>query len=164
MLTGALSAHAARVKRWRAANPEKHAAQSKRHYAAHREEIVAKNKRWHAGNPTKVAATQKRYRLANPALIAAHCAKRRAAQLQATPSWAEPELIELIYAEAAHRGMEVDHIIPLRGKTVSGLHVHNNMQLLTARQNASKGNRVASCINPDVYGQYVTRHTGDRDA
>jgi hypothetical protein len=47
---------------------------------------------------------------------------------RAVPQWADMEIIELIYAEAVHRSLDVDHIIPLRSKLVSGLHVHTNMQ------------------------------------
>lgn len=66
-------------------------------------------------------------------------ANRKARKLKATPAWTDKELIELIYAEATHRKLEVDHIIPLQGKNVCGLHVYYNMQLLTKFENIRKG-------------------------
>jgi len=66
---------------------------------------------------------------------------RELALEQRTPTWANREAIDAIYAEARRTNMTVDHIVPLRGKTVSGLHVESNLQLLTHEENARKGNR-----------------------
>lgn len=68
-------------------------------------------------------------------------AKRLAMLVCASVQWADSEVIELIYAEARHRRMHVDHIIPLQGAKVCGLHVETNLQLLPPRENISKGNR-----------------------
>lgn len=59
---------------------------------------------------------------------------------QRTPSWANQEEIKLIYSMCP-KGYAVDHIIPLRGRLVSGLHVASNLQYLTAEENMQKGNR-----------------------
>jgi 5-methylcytosine-specific restriction endonuclease McrA len=66
---------------------------------------------------------------------------REFALQQRTPTWANREAIDAIYAEARRMNMTVDHIVPLRGKTVCGFHVENNLQLLTHEENARKGNR-----------------------
>lgn len=57
-----------------------------------------------------------------------------------TPNWANMNIIEHIYKNCP-RGYHVDHIIPLRGDLVSGLHVENNLQYLTAEQNRFKSNK-----------------------
>lgn len=56
-----------------------------------------------------------------------------------TPSWANLDKIRSIY-ENCPEGMHVDHIIPLRGKLVSGLHVENNLQYLFEEDNLKKNN------------------------
>ena len=74
-------------------------------------------------------------------------AKRRAAKLQRTPSWASDQLIAAYYKEAKRleelTGIQfhVDHIIPLQGELVSGLHVESNLQLLPAHENLGKSNQ-----------------------
>ena len=61
-----------------------------------------------------------------------------------TPIWAEIEEIEALYAEAKRLSTEtgirpeVDHVVPLFGRFVSGLHVLANLQILTRSQNAEK--------------------------
>ena len=73
-------------------------------------------------------------------------AKRKAAKLSRTPKWADLLKIAEFYKEANRRAKEtgvmhsVDHIIPLKGKLVSGLHVHTNLQVITLAQNNAKSN------------------------
>ncbi len=77
----------------------------------------------------------------NPDGRAAIGAKRRSTKLQRTPPWADLKAIEAIYTRAQLLGEHVDHIIPLRGKLVSGLHVAENLQCLPATENQRKGNK-----------------------
>jgi len=68
--------------------------------------------------------------------------KRRASKLQRTPAWADLEAIKQFYLNCP-KGYQVDHIVPLQGVNVSGFHVLNNLQYLTAFENNSKGNKYA---------------------
>jgi len=92
-------------------------------------------------------ASTRRYLTKNPGLRRSWAVKRRAAEIKATPSWANSAAIESIYAEAARLTREtgiihhVDHIYPLRGRTVSGLHVEHNLQILKATENLKKSNK-----------------------
>lgn len=67
-------------------------------------------------------------------------ARYKAAKLQRTPGWADIEKIKEIYRNCPE-GYHVDHIIPLQGDLVCGLHVENNLQYLTAEENLSKSNK-----------------------
>jgi hypothetical protein len=73
------------------------------------------------------------------ALMNAKTNKRRAYKLKAIPKWANLERIKEIYKKC-EKGYHVDHIIPLRGLNVCGLHVENNLQILKARDNIVKSN------------------------
>ena len=66
---------------------------------------------------------------------------RRAAMAKATPAWTDMEAIRKIY-ERCPPGMEVDHIIPILGKTVRGLHVPWNLQYLSGSANRKKRTRL----------------------
>lgn len=55
------------------------------------------------------------------------------------PKWGQ-DCIADVYAEAKYMQLEVDHIIPLKHPLVCGLHVWDNLQLLTPSQNRRKHN------------------------
>jgi hypothetical protein len=68
-------------------------------------------------------------------------AARRARQRQATPAWADRGKLVSIYLRARELGLTVDHIVPLKGKNVSGLHVPYNLRTISLAANVAKGNR-----------------------
>ena len=84
-------------------------------------------------------ASAKAYKL-DPGKYKAKTAKRRADKLRATPKWSNLVAIQQFYKNCPS-GYQVDHIVPLRGQNVSGLHVINNLQYLPAPENASKKNK-----------------------
>ena len=107
-------------------------------------------KEWHLNNKNRVKKLNKEYHernKGNPEYLAKrryHEAKRRAIKLNATPKWLTVEqrqAIKDIYMNCP-KGFEVDHIFPLRGETVCGLHVPENLQYLKREENRSKGNRI----------------------
>lgn len=65
-------------------------------------------------------------------------------KIHRAPSWlTAADLLEMeeIYKTAKQLGLHVDHILPLKGKTVSGLHVPSNLQMIPAALNMAKGNK-----------------------
>ena len=96
-------------------------------------------------------AASSKARLATPegaAKNAAYATKRRAVKLQQQPAWADQDAIDFVYFSAqvikdAFGGVapHVDHIVPLQGKYVRGLHVAENLQLLAAKANKQKSNK-----------------------
>ena len=81
-----------------------------------------------------------RYAL-NPAPAIFQARVRRDKVAQRTPSWADSNAIAAIYRKARELGHTVDHVVPLQGKNVSGLHVEYNLQILSRAENSAKGNR-----------------------
>jgi hypothetical protein len=106
---------------------------------------------WSARNPEKVKAYAKKTKALNSGRILAHTVKRRLAKINRTPAWLTVDdhwMIAQAYELAAIRtkmfgfSWHVDHMFPLQGKTVSGLHVPTNLQVIPAVDNIRKGNRV----------------------
>lgn len=136
----------ARAEKWRIENPEKYK-ESKTEYFS-REEVKEasrqRTKKWSANNKIKKIEYDEKWKEANRPKIRGYKAKRRAKERQATPPWLTKEhynAILAIYEEAdrltAETGVkyQVDHIVPLSGKTVSGLHVPWNLRAITAEEN-----------------------------
>lgn len=71
------------------------------------------------------------------ALRSHEATRRRAGVAKRIPAWADIRAIEAFYKKRP-KGHHVDHVIPLFGKLVSGLHVENNLQYLTAKENMKK--------------------------
>ena len=72
-------------------------------------------------------------------------ALKRAKKKGAVPVWADRDKIYEIYRKCP-RKMRVDHIIPLNGELVSGLHVAENLQYISEHVNNSKGNSFVPLI------------------
>ena len=124
-------------KKYRLNNKEKIKEISRLYYLNNKEKIkiyIEKNKE-------RKKKYHKEYRLKNNNLINALQAKRRAMKLRATPKFANLKKIKEIYKNCP-KGYTVDHIIPLQGNNVCGLHVEWNLQYLTRSENSSKSNKL----------------------
>lgn len=126
--------------KWRVAHPEATRAAARKRYAADHAKATAKRRRWRAENPERYREITRVWKERNRGRVAAADVARRAAKKNATPAWSEFDAIAAFYA-ACPKGHHIDHIIPLAGKTVCGLHVLANLQYLPARENLMKSNR-----------------------
>lgn len=122
-------------KNYRNRNCERISKRRRQIYADRRPKMLERRRRYYAANLPKIVASN--------ALI-----KQR--RMQRAPSWlTESDIreIESLYLEAARLSREtgiqhhVDHIVPLLGKKVSGLHVPWNMRVIPAKDNLRKGNK-----------------------
>jgi len=92
------------------------------------------------GSYSKYYASHQKSYTKNAGKIKARNAVAKFKRKQRAVSWTETDEINQFYANCP-QGYHVDHIIPLIGKTVSGLHVLANLQYLPAKENFIKGNR-----------------------
>jgi hypothetical protein len=111
---------------------------------------AARRTRYRHAHPEKERARQARRHTAHPEKRTARNAAHRANKLQRTPPWLTAEHradIRRIYRASADltattgECYQVDHIVPLRGEKVSGLHVPWNLQVLIASENLAKSNK-----------------------
>jgi len=128
-----------RYRKWRLENPDK---------------VKAKNVNWQAKNWDKYLDISSGWKRRNRGHTNAKSAQRKIAQLQRTPKWLTDQDFADIkkFYDLAHELSQaygfpwhVDHIIPLQGKTISGLHVVDNLQIMPGSENSRKGNRFYGC-------------------
>lgn len=151
------------AKKARLSNPEVFKERDRAKHARNRESRLAKMREYDAKNSDsrnerarkryeedkeRIKAKNYAYRSERPGLVRAWNNARRAVEKRATPPWADYKQIAEFYELAARLTQEtgepyhVDHVIPLRGKTVSGLHVQHNLRVIKAVDNLKKGARV----------------------
>jgi hypothetical protein len=132
-----------RRRKWRAANADKERERS-------RGRCQASNQKWRAANPERVRKIKAKWRKANSQTISIHRAIRKKRHREATPPWVDMAAIRAIYEErnrvSAETGIEhhVDHIVPLKGRTVCGLHVPWNLRVIPAVDNRAKGSKLVA--------------------
>ena len=97
-------------------------------YHAHKESVNAKRRKAYAENADMRAEYKFRAK------------KYKYAKIHQTAKWNDELVMKMIYDDCPE-GYHVDHVVPIRGKNVSGLHVHTNLQYLPARENLQKGNK-----------------------
>ena len=101
---------------------------------------------WRKSKRDHIKAYEKEYRQNNKVARLVYQRNREAAKMQRIPAWANLDYIAGMYElcglfRRVGLNLEVDHIIPLQGKNVSGLHVEDNLQLLHGKMNRAKNNR-----------------------
>jgi hypothetical protein len=141
-----------RARLFREQNPEKVSEYSKKYRS--NPDVLARhnayNREWRANNREHLQRLVAAWGERNPDLRRSYKAARRAAELRASTLLNEDLVgqIRALFAEAARLEAEtgethhVDHIVPLRGKTVCGLHVPWNLRVVTATENLRKSNNL----------------------
>jgi hypothetical protein len=131
-------------------NKARIAAVKRAYRAANKEKIIANKRVAYLATREANLAQKREYRQANKGKINFLCSMRKKVVKQRTPMWLSPFdrlKIKCYYSVAAmlarnnKEPWHVDHIVPLQGKLVSGLHVPNNLQFLRGVDNVRKKNK-----------------------
>jgi len=135
---------------YREANAERIAAKKAAWKVANKDYVAAKDKAYAEANPEKRTLARKKWIAANPGKNTAAKALNEQKRKQRIPTWLSEDdkwMVEQAYELAAMRSKmfgfkwHVDHIIPLNGKRVSGLHVPTNLQVVPWIDNLKKYNK-----------------------
>jgi hypothetical protein len=120
-------------------------------YAKHREKDLERSKLAYQANAEDRKAKQRLWSKTNRGTANALAKRYKLKKVNATPAWlSESQLLHIkckyqLAAMLNIHGVEawhVDHIVPIRGKDVCGLHVPWNLRVIPAKENMTKGNRI----------------------
>jgi hypothetical protein len=136
--------------RHRQNNRERIAESQRKYRARNKDKIKAKNDRWLAANRERLAQMNAEWYRENRDKVSARDMRRRASFSLAKVDWDE-ELTSLVVIEAAHLAIlresatgfkwHIDHMVPIKCRKASGLHVWSNLQVIPASTNAWKSNK-----------------------
>lgn len=104
------------------------------------------NRKYYKKNKHIINKKTSNYKKNNPDKHAFHESIRRCKKLKATPKWSDLDKIKVLYEKAKWLGSltglkyHVDHVIPLQGNNICGLHIWENLQILESSLNCSKNN------------------------
>ena len=141
--------HSASMQKWIENNRELHGTRVKRWQAANKDKVRKDAKSWVKANPEKVKAKHLRHIRKHPDAYTARSVASVAKRAKRVPQWLTLDdrwMMREAYKLAKLRTQlfgftwEVDHIIPLRGAFVSGLHVPTNLQVIPKSENRNKRN------------------------
>jgi hypothetical protein len=143
----------ATIKAWSKANKEKRSQEAAKRYEENKDAILASNRQKYHANLENERARSSAYAKAHREEHNARVRKYRESRIERTPAWTNESdklRMKCYYQVAKMRTREtgetwsVDHIVPLQGENVSGLHVSWNLQVITKRENVAKGNKLIS--------------------
>ena len=132
------------------AQPEVHSRKLERRRTPEAKERARITRQIYLQNPEKLAKRKEavsRYKKENRSKVLADTRFRQALQKKRVPAWADRYEIERFYEEAKRLTQEtglshhVDHIVPLRGRLVSGFHCQQNLRVVPASENLKKNNK-----------------------
>lgn len=133
-------------RKWTQKNKAKKVAYNAEYRASHKLEIAQKIRACRQKRLEHYKRVTEKYRISHREIYAESARRRRTREVK----WASHSAILAVYAKAkeltAATGIrhEVDHVIPLQGKNVSGLHVETNLRVLTREQNRRKSRSFAA--------------------
>jgi len=155
-----------RQRRMRLEHPERQKAYDRRFDERNPGKRAARGKAWYDAHPEKRYEVARNWRLANLDVCASYASKRRAAELSAIPPWADMLAIQAFYEEARRLTEEtggpyhVDHIVPLQGKGICGLHVETNLRVIPGPENVRKRAKIDLAL---IYALYDCNPKGHRN-